>query len=431
MVQASKFSGALPAFKGKIRFAMDRESLGALVKDLSTERGSLERLIRRVRSKREWEATEPTSSATTLSLAFSRVRESAILLYRAACRCWVCDRHERHSLMIRLEHRIPPKGKVRAPPSAPVAFRLCVPVEDTELQRIEVVSRCGDTSTTETATKAVVGFQHNSSLAVASMGGLKIPVITVTETSSEAHPNATSIHVKSICEDARKARERRSVLSLELTPCISLALADKLDDSPHSYQSSISLADFLRTTAANADARMNPVEQTLLALNVVSSILQLRPTMWCSVPWNSSTIKFPVQATQHTIPTLRTPYVEQTIDSAMVGPQNAAVCQDLTTEAARSTMLELAILLLEILHHRSLATWAAQNDEGDPKTNAERGIAAQHWLDMSTSKLLPPHFQAVQECLLMCARGGLSWDEQFQRLYCENIIKPLQELALP
>lgn len=260
-------------------------------------------------------------------------------------------------------------------------------------------------------------------------GGLKVPSITVTETPNVSYPAAARVRIKSICEDARKARERRRVLSLELTSGATLEVVEKDDKSPHSYDRSISLADFLKVTAVDADARMSPIEQTLLALNVVSSALQLRPTMWCSVPWNSTAIKFPVQAVDSARAALCTPYIEQAIDLTMLGTQEGASL-DLTTEAAKTTMLELAILLLEILHHKSIAAWAARYDEGEPRTYRERMGAATRWLELSTSKLLPPHVKAVEECLVLCARSKLLWDDCFQRLYCENIIKPLQELVL-
>jgi hypothetical protein len=264
---------------------------------------------------------------------------------------------------------------------------------------------------------------------VASDGRLQVPLITVTETPNAAHPTAARVRIKSICQDARRARERRRVLSLELMSGAVLEVVDQDDGSPHSYDRSISLANFFKDTAADADARMSPVEQTLLALNVVSSMLQLRPTMWCSVPWNSTTIKLPVQAVDGASAAACTPYVEHAIDPTMMRTQEGA-SPDLTTEAVKTTMLELAILLLEILHHRTMASWAARYDEGDARTYWERMAAAMRWLELSTSKLLPPHVKAVEACLLLCARSKLSWDDCFQRAYCENIIKPLQELAL-
>lgn len=263
-------------------------------------------------------------------------------------------------------------------------------------------------------------------------GRLKVPSITVTETPNVSHPTAARVRIKSICEDAQKARERQRVLSLELTSGATLQTAEKEGHSPHSYDSSISLADFLKAAAADADARMAPVEQTLLALNIASSVLQLRLTMWCSVPWNSTTIKFPVQAAvDGAKATLCTPYVEQAIDSGMLPGMHEDASPELTTEAAKATMLELAILLLEILHNTSIAAWAARSKEiNDPRTYQERMGAAMRWLELSTSKLLPSHVKAVEGCLVLCAQSKLSWDDCFQRLYCENIIKPLQELVL-
>ena len=152
VVRANKPFGASLVFKGKLKFAIDRESLDALVKDLEAERYSLGKLVRRVKTKREWEASEPTSSSMTLTEAFSRVRESATSLYRAACKCWACDRHRLHTLMIRLEHRIPGEKDRALSPSA-LAFRLCFPIEEPVLQRIEVAARCSDSSTRKTVAR--------------------------------------------------------------------------------------------------------------------------------------------------------------------------------------------------------------------------------------------------------------------------------------
>lgn len=74
-------------FKVKAKFSIDRDSLDAPVKDLGTERYSLGKLIKRVKSKREWEARQPTNSSATLALEFTRVGRSATLLYQAACKC--------------------------------------------------------------------------------------------------------------------------------------------------------------------------------------------------------------------------------------------------------------------------------------------------------------------------------------------------------
>jgi hypothetical protein len=157
VVRASKSPDASLVFKGKVKFTIDRESLGALVKDLESERYSLGQLVRRVKTKREWEASKPTRSSATLTEAFSRVRENATSLYRAACKCWACDRHRLHTLMIRLEHRIPgEKDRAVSPAASALAFRLCFPIEEEVLQRIEVAARCSNASTRKT----VVSFKN-------------------------------------------------------------------------------------------------------------------------------------------------------------------------------------------------------------------------------------------------------------------------------
>ena len=172
---------------------------------------------------------------------------------------------------------------------------------------------------------------------------------------------------------------------------------------------------------------MHAMEQTTLALNIASSILQFRPTVWYKVPWNSNSIKFPTRIVQGSHLSVCAPYVEQDVDAKLL--QNHTYPSDLNTAEAKTTMLELAILLLEVMHHKSIDVWAARDQEGTPQTYQDRMRVATHWLEQSTGKLLPDHLQAIEECLVLCARSKISWDDKFQRGYCENIIKPLQKLV--
>ena len=243
----------------------------------------------------------------------------------------------------------------------------------------------------------------------------------------ESDPQTARVRIKSICDDARRARNHGRVLTLGLTSD-ALELLEEENRLQQSYNASITLADFLRDTAQDENARMGPMMQTLLALNVVSSVLQLRPTIWCNAPWNNKSIKFPTKVVGGSHITVCTPYVEQTVDVGLF--QSCTCLPDLNTEVAKTTMLELAILLLEILHHQSIETWAAKNEKGPTNTHKDRIHVATCWLELSTSKLLPLHVKAIEECLMLCARSKLTWDDHFQRLYSENIIKPIQQLAL-
>lgn len=400
-------------FKVKVKFSIDRDSLDALVKDLGTERYSLGKLIKRVKSKREWEARQPTNSSATLALEFTRVGRSATLLYQAACKCWACDQHDLHSVLLRLDHRIRIRP-IQTAQDALIAFGFCFPIETDILQEVEIAAHYADLPQTPTKPQAERA------------GTLLVPSITVTAY-QESSP--ACIRIKSICDDAQRARTRGRVLTLRLT---SDALELLEEDRPHEpYNTCTTLAEFLRDTAENYEARMLPFEQTMLALNVVSSVLQLRPTVWCTTHWNSTTIKFPTKLTDGSYTTVCTPYLEQTVEDAVL--QYHKCLPDLNTETIQSTMLELAILLLEILHHKSLETWAEKYGKGRMCSDGERMAGARSWLRMSaeerTERLLPDQVKAIQGCLDYSVKSNLAWDKNFQSCYCENVIKPLQQLT--
>ena len=77
-------------------------------------------------------------------------------------------------------------------------------------------------------------------------------------------------------------------------------------------------------------------------------------------------IKFPTKVINGSHIVVCTPYVEQTIDADLL--QSYTCLPNLNTEAAKKTMLKLVILLLEILHHKSIETWAAKNEERGMRT---------------------------------------------------------------
>ncbi|RTE74823.1 hypothetical protein BHE90_010743 [Fusarium euwallaceae] len=405
IVHAVKSASGLLSFEAKMRFSIDKGRLDTLVKDLGTERYSLRKLIKHVRSKRKWEAREPTDTSTTLALTFAQVRKSASMLYEAACNCRACDQHGEHNILLRLDHRIQ-ADSIRTVGDALIAFGLCLPIEENILQEIEVAARSVDHPQAFVTTRPQA----------APGGSLSVPKITVT-TLQESNPSC--IIVQRLCDDALKARELGQVLTLKLT---SNALELLREAKPHQpYKNSTTLADFLREIAKDEDARMGPMPRTLLALNVVSSILQLRPTAWCNTPWTSTTIKFPTKEDNGSLITICTPYVEQDFDATM--PQGHALASSLDTQAIKLTMLELAILLLEILHLKSLESWAKGHGQGDMRSDGERMLGAKRWLEMSNARLLPHHIRAVEGCLGYCVKSNLAWDKSFQNDYCENVLE--------
>lgn len=118
---------------------MDRKSLEALVKDLGTERYSLGKLIKRLKTQREWEANEASKASKNMAKAFAHVQASASSLCRAVSQWWNCDCHIENTTMIRLENRIVDRRQTSWPTH--VIFRLCLPIEESPLQEVEVKAR--------------------------------------------------------------------------------------------------------------------------------------------------------------------------------------------------------------------------------------------------------------------------------------------------
>lgn len=90
-------------------------------------------------------------------------------------------------------------------------------------------------------------------------------------------------------------------------------------------------------------------------------------------------------------------------------------------------LLELAVLLLELWNHETLDMWAAETGFGETTTTGGRLAAAKDWVDETED--CPIHYlNAVEQCLSLYVQRSRKWgDDQFLKIYCENVIKPLQE----
>lgn len=226
-----------------------------------------------------------------------------------------------------------------------------------------------------------------------------------------------------MCDNVFEALQRGRILALRLTGQ-ALDLAEDAIEAQKSYENIQTLADLLTSAAQRDESRMMPLEQGLLALNLATAALQLRHTSWCGSPWDKKTIKFLVES--NGMIALSAPYVENA-----VGPERSpAQSQQSSLQVMKGTLLELAILMLEILQQKSFDTWAFENLSETPVNFWDRLEIATRWVEQSTNKLLPNHLKAVEECLAQCVRGRLEWDVEFQKLYCENVVQPLQQLVM-
>lgn len=221
-----------------------------------------------------------------------------------------------------------------------------------------------------------------------------------------------------MCNFATEARLNGSILRLALTNNSFYSL----DGPPSTRQNLVcskSLGDFLRDGAYDEDGRLTPKEQTLLALDIASSVIQLRQTCWLESPFSSKVVKLLVRREGQATAIASTPFVEQIADPDRVGSLGPD---------PKTTLLELAILLLEIWHHKPLEVWSAKAGTGTVDYPEARQRAAIQWLEMTSQRLPAHHLTAIEQCLAICSGRLRFWDDfEFLKHYCENVIMPLQE----
>jgi len=234
--------------------------------------------------------------------------------------------------------------------------------------------------------------------------------------------------VNNLCNIAKEAWEKRELLQLELG-------ANALTKATHEPAGANMTASFDTITAAattleallSHDPRqvsewLTPKRQTILALEIASSILQFQQTHWLSSPWSSQTIRFAVLHGKKK-PTVGA-FIEQDLDTRRGVAPLPMASSDLEPQMA---ILELSILLLEIWHRRSIETWALETG-AEVKTlgTDNRRIAAIRWLQETDEELPLDYLDAIEKCFAICSGRLRCWDdEKFQQHYCENIIIPL------
>lgn len=226
--------------------------------------------------------------------------------------------------------------------------------------------------------------------------------------------------VSDICGSAMNAFKKDYLLRLYLM-ADALSLANGTAEARREVAISTTLEQFLRRGWLNEDVRMTPKQQTILALDIAASVLQLRQTRWSLFPWTNKRIRCLISNQGE----LWGPFVEELIDK-----RTGKTPLELNTKGPdpKEALLELAILLLEIWHHRPLDMWTGKLGIESVDTPEARRIAAIRWLELTSDRLPPHHLAAIEQCLAFCSGRLRVWgDGEFQKLFCENVVKPLQE----
>lgn len=408
------------AFKKRVRFTIEKTVLRDLVEELREDRLSLQAIIKAMRTQTERTLRQPSYEASSLEKRVEKVRENVMPLFSAVCRGCTC-KCAKHRIRLRLDSRFRPGceplvASKRKKAEAVTIFDLMFDQGDQFYQTIVTTHQ-------KTVTSTESSPQENQRT-----GKVKFsPSITITDDAKEIYldtPQAKS--VTDLCDALCQANMSDRILQLELVNHDLLynhhseLVSGTYKEHPHSEF----LDFFLREGHQNYDLRMTPKQQTLLALDVASSVLQLRQTCWLDADFRSTSIRFLLHenGAEGTLsPAL---FIERMVQASKVLDNTTMV----EAPEPKTTLLELAIILLEIWHHQPLDTCIDKLGLDAADTLETRRIAAIRWLEKTSSRLPLQHLAAVEQCLAVCSGRLRSWsDRDFIREYCENIIKPLQE----
>ncbi|KAI0966604.1 hypothetical protein F4678DRAFT_466439 [Xylaria arbuscula] len=404
------------AFKKRVRFTIERTVLGDLVEELREDRLSLQSIIQAIHTQAERTQRQLSYEATSLQRTFDKVRETVIPLFNAICKGCTCD-CSKHYIRMKLPGCKSIEALKRRRTEAGVKFDLMLD-QGGQFHQTIVTARQTSIGSTE-----VIPQRKQRSGKNVQFPSSVMTIVNEPQPSSGNHLQDKI--VTDLCEALCEAKISSRVLRLELVN--HNLLYDYVEPVQGTYTRhppSEFLDLFLRKNYQNYDLRMTPKQQTYLALDVASSVLQLRQTCWLDADFRSTSIRillYDYEGQGTLSPAL---YVERIV--------HASKTLDYTKMAPwpepKTTLLELAIMLLEIWHHQPLDACINWLGLDCIDTLETRRIAAIRWLERTSSHLPLHHLHAVEYCLAICSGRLRSWaDKEFLKEYCENIIKPLQE----
>ncbi|KAI0147706.1 hypothetical protein GGR57DRAFT_242858 [Xylariaceae sp. FL1272] len=404
------------SFKKRVKFTIEKTVLRDLVEELREDRLSLQAIIKAMRTQKERTNRRPSYEAGALARVFELVRQSMMPLFtaiRTGCTC-KCSNHR---VLMRLDSQTRPDGESHGP------LRRNQIQQDFSFDLM--LDRKGEFHQTIVTTRQ----KHGNSIEVGNdkqgNGHVKFgPSIMITSTNELLQDIHEPRTVTDICEAICQARSTSRILQLELinqglffnsTGCI---------QEPYRERPPLEFLDlFLRKGYDDYDFRMTPKQQTLLALDVASAVLQLRQTCWLGANFRSASMHILLDECVDGEANSPSVFVEKSVHES-----TALVDATTSSPDPKATLLELAIILLEIWHHQPLDECIAKLGLDNVDTLENRRIAAIRWLERTSSRLPLYHLAAIEECLAVCSGRLRYWnDKEFVREYCENIIKPLRE----
>ncbi|KAI0156710.1 hypothetical protein GGR52DRAFT_198044 [Hypoxylon sp. FL1284] len=294
------------AFKKRVTFTIEKASLNELIEELREDRLSLKTIIDYTRAQREYASRQPSRDAGRLTKIYAQVQFNATSLFTAMCKICTRRHHSKHNVLMRLDSRVPVQGekpRFASRTKEDTTFSLVFKLED-HLHDVYV--------------KASQSAYNAKTDPLCQEATTKIPIVKISTVVDPIPDDSggegdTLTKLTYICRHVCDGRSSGDVIKLRLTKH-GLGVLEGPYEARRHFSTSTTLEKLLRDGFEDEDSRMTPKQQTLFALDIATSILQLRQTYWFNLPFTSNGIRFLVQNGRAAKTTIHGPFVEQLIE---------------------------------------------------------------------------------------------------------------------
>ena len=416
----------------RIKLLLNITKIKEATEEIDKSSGVLDRLWRVALPNCQSINSNLSRKSQKLAKAFRQIRGLAGGLYDAVLHGFRDGCHDSHEARLYLDDRIDTAHQVLNRRSAACS--------DAPLIMFDLVFHAGgqkdDTLYYETAVQV---FDDHI---IANTGPDSTPesvratvTISVTDDPTASRPNVASI--TNICTTIKEAREMKLCLSFALLANRqmgtfpdhnALAATRSLHQEDWSY---VSLSQVLKTSTSTLPLK----SRMKLSLRLSSSLLQLLQTPWLTQAWRKDAVFFLV-SDPPSIPTSRVPRSAQIdLSRPFVVCNFSDQSPEVRSMEARTVLLELGIILLEIWHGMTLEAHFGL-DESDTRSRStkyfERLAQALEWEADWTNPMPGLFGETVSQCLRgnnVSAGKKLDWeDSNVWSSICGDIIEPLSKL---
>ena len=412
----------------RISLTLRKDGLQKIIRELDKSTADLERLQRLIASTHTSAATSTSRSSSKSAHRLHRVRQLAERLHQAFSQHWSCGCHDMHEVKLLLDDRLDLILNHRRQRKGTIAFDLIVS------------SNWDDPCPVwhETVVEASIEDENDAvaNTINASLATLSQPVgprVTVLDP-KDGRSRTSAAQVQNICVSIGHATACRKKLRLYVGSQYQLSYDHTIFNDSR-WNKPTTTVTLERLLVGSSQRRLSLKDRMTLAVNLASSLLQLQNTSWLGPCWTKQFIHFATENTPSTSqshcsgPKLRVsaetgrPFVLSTF----ANPRHIQQLQ--TGSNARSALLELGILLLELWHETTFE--ARFTNTAIPSDYFARFRLAWEWLE-DVHNPPPDLYNAAMSQCVKCFFGGktvsFDWEDvNFRRAVCQDIIEPLHK----